>query len=244
MDRWADLRHDVSLPDHRHRRWRHGHRFRADVQDDGDTAPTEGEADGRDRAGGPERQRRHPQRKCRSERPGHDVYFEFGPTSAYGYQTSAASAGSGTSTVSVTALLSGLQSNQTYHYRLVAVSGAGTTLGADATFKTTTAPPTASKLDVFGHTAFVAPQGVGGIFLGCIGQTTCTGKMTIRRGSETIGQRLRFTIGANDGGIVHYTLTRRGQSLLRRLHHMPATVVVTPTQGPGFSRGVTLVPFS
>lgn len=171
-------------------------------------------------------------------------HFEFGTTSAYGVQTTPVSAGSGTAAFAVTASLGGLQSDQTYHYRVVAVSVAGTTLGADATFKTTTAPPTTSALNVFGHTGFVAPQGVGGIFLGCIGQTTCSGKMTIRRGPETVGQRFRFTIGANDGGIVHYTLNASGRALLRRLHHMLVTVVVTPTQGPSISRGVTLVPFS
>ena len=171
-------------------------------------------------------------------------YFEFGTTSAYGYQTAPASAGPGALPVSVTASLGGLQSDQTYHYRIVAFSRGGTTLGADATFKTTKPPPGASTLSLFGHTGFVAPQGVGGIFLGCIGGTTCTGKLLIQRGGATLGQRGRFTIGPNTGGIVHYTLSRTGQSLLRRLHHMRVTIVVTPTGAATFSGGVTLVPFS
>jgi phosphodiesterase/alkaline phosphatase D-like protein len=171
-------------------------------------------------------------------------YFEFGTTSAYGYQTAPASTGSGTLPVSVTASLGALQSDQTYHYRVVAVSRGGTSLGADATFTTTTPPPGASSLRLFGQTGFVAPQGVGGVFLGCIGGTTCTGKMTLQRNGATLGQRLRFTIGSDDGGIVHYTLSTTGQSLLRRLHRMRVTVVVTPTGAASFSGTVTLVPFS
>jgi hypothetical protein len=168
-------------------------------------------------------------------------YFEFGTTSAYGFQTPPTSAGSGTTNMSVTASLSGLQTSQTYHYRIVAFSRGGTTLGADATFTTTTV---SSTLGLFGHTAFVAPQGVGGIFLGCIGGTTCTGKMTITRSGVTLGQRQHFTISANNGGIVHYSLNTLGQSLLRSAHHLRVTVVVTPTSGATVSGSVTLVPFT
>jgi hypothetical protein len=170
-------------------------------------------------------------------------YFEFGTSSAYGLQTSPASAGSGTAAISVTRTLAGLQSDQTYHYRIVAVSSSGTTLGADATFTTGSPPPSTSNLRFFGHTAFVAPQGVGGIFLGCIGGTSCTGKMTISHNHATVAQRLHFTIRGNKGGIVHYTLSGLGRSLQRSTRHLRITVVVTPSSGPAITGVITQVPF-
>jgi hypothetical protein len=64
--------------------------------------------------------------------------FEYGTTTAYGSSVPvpAADAGSGTSTQSVEAALSGLSANTTYHYRLVAKNSNGTTLGEDKTFTT------------------------------------------------------------------------------------------------------------
>jgi len=172
-----------------------------------------------------------------------DYYFEFGTTSAYGLQTAPTSGGSGTAALPVTGSLAGLQSNQTYHYRIVAVSTGGTTLGSDATFTTGSPPPTTSKLKFFGRTAFVAPQGVGGIFMGCIGQTTCSGKMTISHNGTTIAQRQHFTIGPNNGGVVHYTLTGLGRSLQQSARRLPITVVMTPSSGAAITAVITQVPF-
>jgi hypothetical protein len=67
-------------------------------------------------------------------------YFQYGPTKAYGGQSAIASAGAGDKAVSVAAALSGLQPLTVYHYRLVAVNAAGTTMGADHTFQTTKVP--------------------------------------------------------------------------------------------------------
>jgi hypothetical protein len=67
-------------------------------------------------------------------------YFQYGPTDAYGQQTSLAEAGAGKSSVPVNAALTGLSPLTIYHYRLVAVSGAGTTLGSGRALKTTKVP--------------------------------------------------------------------------------------------------------
>lgn len=67
-------------------------------------------------------------------------YFQYGPTRSYGGQTPIADAGAGSGSVSVTAALTGLQPLTAYHYRLVAVSSAGTTMGNDRTFQTTKVP--------------------------------------------------------------------------------------------------------
>jgi hypothetical protein len=63
-------------------------------------------------------------------------YFEYGTTEAYGSRTPEASAGSGNAFVEVSAALSGLQLGTIYHYRLVASSSRGTTVGEDQRFET------------------------------------------------------------------------------------------------------------
>jgi len=66
--------------------------------------------------------------------------FQYGPTSAYGAQSPLAPAGNGTVTIKVSQAVTGLQPNTTYHYRIVAVSPAGTTNGKDRTFTTAKIP--------------------------------------------------------------------------------------------------------
>jgi hypothetical protein len=60
-------------------------------------------------------------------------YFEWGATTAYGntIPSTPASAGSGTTGVHVSADITGLSPDTLYHYRLVAVSSAGTSYGSD-----------------------------------------------------------------------------------------------------------------
>jgi hypothetical protein len=67
-------------------------------------------------------------------------YFEYGTSTAYGKKTSSKSAGSGTANVQVSGTLTGLTPGTTYHYRLVATSGGGTTRGGDGIFATSSAP--------------------------------------------------------------------------------------------------------
>ena len=61
---------------------------------------------------------------------------EFGTTTAYGHSSPQASAGAGSGSVPVSVTLFGLRSRTVYHYRLVAISAGGTTVGGDRTFKT------------------------------------------------------------------------------------------------------------
>ncbi len=67
-------------------------------------------------------------------------YFQYGPTRAYGGQSTIGSAGAGDKGVPVSVGLGGLQPLTVYHYRLVAVNGAGVSLGDDRTFQTTKVP--------------------------------------------------------------------------------------------------------
>lgn len=66
--------------------------------------------------------------------------FQYGTSTAYGSQTPAAGAGSGTTAMAVSAAVASLSPNTTYHYRLSATNANGTTLGHDISFKTSPLP--------------------------------------------------------------------------------------------------------
>jgi phosphodiesterase/alkaline phosphatase D-like protein len=68
-------------------------------------------------------------------------HFEFGTDGSYGSRTSeSAPIGSGTSDEFAGAQLSGLAPSTTYHFRVIATNGIGTTTGSDQTFTTSAAP--------------------------------------------------------------------------------------------------------
>ncbi len=85
------------------------------------------------------------------------AYFQYGTTTSYGNTTTSQSVGSGTPPVNVSQVVSGLATNASYHFRLVATNSRGTTYGADHTFTTSLQPgPTiasASATDVAHTTA-------------------------------------------------------------------------------------------
>jgi hypothetical protein len=62
------------------------------------------------------------------------AYFQYGTTTGYGSTTAPQNVGSGTNPVSVSANISGLSSQATYHFRLVATNSGGTRYGANSTF--------------------------------------------------------------------------------------------------------------
>jgi len=67
-------------------------------------------------------------------------HVEYGTSTSYGSQSASANVGSGTANVAVSRSLSGLAAGTTYHYRVVATNGAGTSRGADGIFTTLSAP--------------------------------------------------------------------------------------------------------
>jgi len=64
------------------------------------------------------------------------AYFEYGSSTGYGSKTPVRIVGSGNGQVSFAEPLAGLRQGVTYHYRLVASSAEGTTLGVDQSFTT------------------------------------------------------------------------------------------------------------
>jgi CSLREA domain-containing protein len=68
--------------------------------------------------------------------PSATVHFDYGKDTAYGSTTTTQMLGAGVTPTAVSAALTGLAPNTTYHYRIVATTRDGTSNGADATFKT------------------------------------------------------------------------------------------------------------
>jgi streptogramin lyase len=64
------------------------------------------------------------------------VRFEYGPTAAYGNSTAAAALAAGSTGVAVPGELTGLTPRSTVHFRAVATSAIGTTMGSDVTLVT------------------------------------------------------------------------------------------------------------
>jgi hypothetical protein len=99
------------------------------------------------------------------------AHFEYGldptlrqtPGPLYDQSTPAQTVGADTASHNIQANLTGLVPNAKYHYRLVAVSPAGTTAGPDQTF-TTKADPAPPPVPVLGQTANVKPLG-GHVFI-------------------------------------------------------------------------------
>jgi hypothetical protein len=169
-------------------------------------------------------------------------YFEYGPTSNYGYETGAQNGGSGSSDQPASANLSGLLSSTTYHYRLVAVNPGGTALGSDQTF--TTAAPAKSQVSFIGRMGFVSPGRIIGVEAACIGgTTTCAGHVSISRNGVVLGQR-DFRIAPNTGGFQNIELSARGARMMLNynsvFHLLPVTVTITPTGGQTITQTIHL----
>jgi phosphodiesterase/alkaline phosphatase D-like protein len=160
-------------------------------------------------------------------------YFRYGTTTAYGTQTSPASAGSGTGPVGVHATIFGLNADTTYHYQLVAQNAGGTSFGTDQTVTTTS-----SQAVILGHEGFVSPGGVVGVELGCFhGTTACTGHLTMSHNGTVIAQR-NYNIVADSGGFQNMLLSSAGQRMLGSngvFHLLPVTVTAAGSTGQKLS---------
>ena len=88
--------------------------------------------------------------------------FEYGPTTSYGEsKPCTTSPGSGESPVAVSAPISGLTANSTYHFRIVAKNAGGESKGADETLQSCTAEGFCNNLTHFqGEASFSAPTAV------------------------------------------------------------------------------------
>jgi phosphodiesterase/alkaline phosphatase D-like protein len=112
-------------------------------------------------------------------------YFEYGTTTNFGFETSPVGAGAGTGGFAVAVQVSGLASNTTYHFRLVAVNVGGTALGGGRAATTAPLPPAvvtggASKVALSSAviTGLVNPEGQATTYYFQFGTTTSYGLQT------------------------------------------------------------------
>ncbi|MBI5387511.1 MAG: PQQ-binding-like beta-propeller repeat protein [Verrucomicrobia bacterium] len=69
------------------------------------------------------------------------AWFEWGTNTSYGSNTAVIANLTGSAAIAVSNVLTGLEPNSTYHFRLVATNSAGVTRGDDQTFTTQPLPP-------------------------------------------------------------------------------------------------------
>jgi hypothetical protein len=93
-------------------------------------------------------------------------YFEYGPTTAYGAQTTLTPVGNGTTSVPASAPISGLTPATPYHYRLVATGASGTKTGPDRSFTSAAIPLTVTLSTTPNPIVFGSPFYVEGTFAG------------------------------------------------------------------------------
>lgn len=144
-----------------------------------------------------------------------EYYFEYGTTEAYGSRTAETSAGSGKAFVEVSAVLTGLAPGTLYHFRLVASSSRGTTLGTDQTFWTNGGKPVVETSPaLFIHyteamlTGVVDSKRVPTTFYFEYGATASYGHQTPEQSSEEgFAEEERVTInGLTPGTTYHFRL--------------------------------------
>ncbi|HET8893962.1 MAG TPA: fibronectin type III domain-containing protein [Gaiellaceae bacterium] len=145
-------------------------------------------------------------------------YFEYGTSTSYGTKTALQSAGSGTTSINVSADVTGLKAGKTYHYRLVAMNTAGTANGSDITFLTAAAPTatTASAASIGATSATVSgtvnPNGLATSWFFEYGTSTTYGSTTASKnaGSGTSNVSVSAPLsGLTAGTTYHYRLVAK-----------------------------------
>ncbi len=138
--------------------------------------------------------------------------FEYGTSDSYGLLTAETSAGDGDASASVEVPVSGLTSDTTYHFRIVATNAAGVTRGSDRTLKTLAparAPgvSTSSARDVLQNSATLRgsldPRGQAATYRFEWGTSSKLGSKTPDANAEGSGSR---TVSAPITGLQPYTV--------------------------------------
>jgi hypothetical protein len=158
------------------------------------------------------------------------VRFQYGLTTRYGYWTPWRRLGGGISPLTATAPVGRLSAGTVYHFRVMASSDGGPTVGADATFKTAAAPVPSTVVITTHRRAYVRHRFVVGVHLACAGGALpCAGIVKIFGRHHLIGSH-GFFLAANGSGVVRVTLNRRGRRLIRDHRQLPAEIVArTPS---------------
>jgi hypothetical protein len=103
-----------------------------------------------------------------------------------------------------------------------------------------------AHIGVAGRSAFVSSSGVGGLPAVCFNSTTCHIAVTIIAGRTVIARTGTEQIPAQGGGIVYFTLSRAGRSMLAHARGRRLLVRLSGQDRSklALNRYITLVPFS
>jgi hypothetical protein len=142
-------------------------------------------------------------------------FFQYGTSVSYASKTATATLPAGSTGVLVSALLSNLKTNTTYHYRIVATNANGTSQGMDATLKTARRSITGLPVTTRPHHARVFPyryKFTGRVRLphGVTNGAACSGRISvvIKRGKKTVLRR-RTSVFASCGWKLSVRLSKR-----------------------------------
>lgn len=149
--------------------------------------------------------------------------FAYGKTTSYGSATPIQNVGSGTTTVAVSATITGLTPNTTYHYLLVCANLGGVAVGGDRSFTT------GCKIVIKTKVATVGPKGRLFIKLRHPEKGTCKATLTVKSlKGKVLSNSKKFKIGANKTKRVRVQLKKKPLNQLKtsKTHKRKARAVV------------------
>ena len=132
------------------------------------------------------------------------VRFDYGPSAAYGSSSAPVALAAGSSDIAVPGELTGLTPRSTVHFRVVATSAIGTTMGSDVTLITPRVPrvttPIRSRFSLFPRFTRVTRLKVLRVSAGMTIQLRCKGRgcfkrvkqVRLRRAARSVDLRRRF----------------------------------------------------
>jgi hypothetical protein len=177
-----------------------------------------------------------------------EVYFEYGPTTAYGQLTAVQTLGGADGSSGFTAALTGLAAGATVHYRAVVATDFETLTGVDR-FLETKPPPSASA-----KAARATAKGATvSVRVSCKGQAGLSCKLTAQlvvkealRGKKLVGVSaaalkhklvivgsVSATLAAGQSRVVKVALNRVGRRLLAHRAHRRLSVQLRVLERPG-----------
>lgn len=165
-------------------------------------------------------------------------YFEYGRTTRYGSITPTQNVGSGTKPVKVSATVSGLAPNTTYHYQLVCHNLGGRGTGGDRSFKTKGAVAVRA-----GSTILVSGAGKFGVSVQCTGGHRCVGALSLTGpGGKPLARTVHYNIRSNTTVPFQMVLTPGARRQLARQGHLAGTLRAHDADGSADSHHVQLRP--